>query len=173
MWRCRRCYFASRRFFFLEDVIMRFRTQYDGLSDEVSDATGLDCSLDEDKAVQSHKGDADINTIVRRFGVTGQPLVPAEGLVFGDFSTVDSMHDALQLVTQAREQFEKLPAEVQLEFENDPRKFWDFVHDDREEYLEGNQRRAEKLGLIVRKPAEPGPVRVEVVNPPAAGDSAS
>ena len=47
------------------------RSPYNYDMSAVSDETGL-CCEDESLAIQSAKEDADINTIVRRFGLTGE-----------------------------------------------------------------------------------------------------
>lgn len=79
--------------------------------------------------VQSQKEDADINVIVKRFGVTGQ--LPATRLPpqYGDFTGVADYRQALDIITAAGDSFMSLPAAVRATFDNDPAKFVDFAVD--------------------------------------------
>lgn len=76
--------------------------------------------------VQQHEVDkVDVNTIVRRFMQTGNaPLTRREGF-YGDFSGVTDFESALARVTEAREAFMKLPADVRDHFNNSPAEFLD------------------------------------------------
>lgn len=78
--------------------------------------------------VQQHFAeDVDINTIVRRYGITADmPFGVAQG-VYGDFSGVLDYHDAQQLIEYTDMQFMSLPAEVRARFDNDPQKMVDAV----------------------------------------------
>jgi len=86
-----------------------------------SDATSYHC--DPESITQQHlREDADVNVIVRRFGLTGQiPLVAAQG-VFGDFTGIASYEDALAAVERADRAFMTLPPEVRERYDNDPGK---------------------------------------------------
>ena len=54
------------------EVIMLFiRTPYNYDTDKISQNTGLDCGP-ETKTQQQFRDEVDINTIVERFGVTGE-----------------------------------------------------------------------------------------------------
>lgn len=106
---------------------MKFRTAYDGLADEVSYESGLEC-LDPSLAVQSQLEDADINTIVKRFGLTGE--LPANKRVPLDPDTFyDNVEyrDCLDVVAKANASFMSLPAGVRARFDNDPALFCDFA----------------------------------------------
>lgn len=72
--------------------------------------------------VQQHlRDEADINTIVRRFGVQGVLTAPGQvGAVYGDFTGITDYESALAKVRQARDSFMKLPALVRERFDNDP-----------------------------------------------------
>lgn len=119
-----------------------FRSSYD---DHVpmSDASGCDCSGDPGKTQQSFGEECDINTIVRRFGVTGVlpqgPSVPT----YGDFCEVGNFQEAMAVVVRARESFAALPAEVRSRFQNDPGEFVDFCAD------ESNFDEAARLGIVL------------------------
>lgn len=111
-------------------------------ADAVSEETGLRCE-DVSKAVQSQKDEADINVIVRNFGLTGK--IP-EGIrvpEFGDFEFVGDYRTAIEAVRAADASFMALPAEVRSRFENDPQRFLEFCAD------AGNLEEMRKLGLAV------------------------
>lgn len=114
----------------------------------VSDQSALRC-LDPSMAKQSEAEDADINTIVKRFGLTGELPKDVAIPAYGDFSNeVTDYHTALSLVREAAEGFMELPAHVRKEFDNDPGKFVDFVSDEK------NREKAEALGIVPRKATE-------------------
>lgn len=80
---------------------------------------------------QSDAADADINVIVKRFGVTGQlPLVDMPPLNT-DFEMNLNFHEAQNMLIAARLSFAALPAEIRAKFNNDPRLFVDFASDSR------------------------------------------
>lgn len=85
----------------------------------VSDLTGV-FTGSETKVQQHFAVEVDINTIMRRFGVTKEmPLGSASG-VYGDFSGVTDYDSAVERVAGARRAFMALPAAVRERFENDP-----------------------------------------------------
>lgn len=94
-------------------------------TDKRSDATGLECK-DPSLTVQSDATDADINTIVQRFGLTG--TVPSGLRIpqYGDFSEVVDYRSALEAVREAEARFMELPAATRARFENDPQLFLEF-----------------------------------------------
>lgn len=98
-------------------------------------------------AIQSAKEECDINTIVRRFNLTGamppNPRIPQ----YGDFLTVTDYQSALNAVREAGEGFMALPAEVRARFHNDPQEFLDFCSEPL------NAAEAEKLGLSIPREA--------------------
>lgn len=121
-------------------VVVRQAYGYD--SDQVSLETGLVCP-EESLAVQSSKDECDINTIVRRFGLTGQMPTNVRPPTYGDFTGITDFRDALDAVMAAEEAFLKMPAHVRSRFENDPAQFVDFCSDDK------NIEEMRRLGLAV------------------------
>lgn len=109
--------------------------------DTASLEAGLDCSNDPSKTQQQFREDSDINTIVRRFGLTGQLPENASAPAYGDFDEVLTYHDAMNMVRRADEAFMALPADVRYRFSNDPQLLMDFVSD------ADNLAEAQKLGL--------------------------
>lgn len=127
--------------------VVDLRTPWNYDVDAVSEATGLLC-LDESLADQSQIEECDINTIVRRFGLTGQlpasPRMPS----FGDFEGVNDYQSALNMLMEADDAFMEFPAEIRKRFDNDPQQFMAFVHD------EANYKEALELGLVLPRAAE-------------------
>lgn len=125
-----------------------------------SDEAGLEC-LDPSLAIQSQKDDADINTIVRNFGITGKMPENVRIPTYGDFEFVGSYQDALHAVREADASFMQLPADVRSRFENNPQNFLDFV---------SNPDNAEEMRMLglANKPVVPEviPVRVIADAPP-------
>jgi phage internal scaffolding protein len=79
--------------------------------------------------VQSQSEDADINVLMKRFGVTGHfpenPRVPS----YGDFSHITDFRSALLAIRAAEEAFAEYPADFRARFENNPQNFLMFCED--------------------------------------------
>lgn len=123
------------------------------------------------RTVQSGKDDANINVIVKRFGLTGQIKPNNVQPFYGDFSGVDDYQDAHNRLIAAKAAFAELPATTRERFANDPANLIRFVNNN------DNYEEAKKLGLLrpVEAVPEPMPVRVIVdpSAPPAGGQGAS
>lgn len=133
----------------IQKIVYRAPGNYD--PDKVSDETGLKCE-DKSLAVQSQADEADINTIVRRFGLTGelpvdQRVALPEDVFFDDVN----YRDCLDLVNAANRSFMTLPASVRSRFNNDAALFVDFASDP------ANLEECRKLGLAPAAPAAPAP----------------
>ncbi|AXH75140.1 MAG: internal scaffolding protein [Microviridae sp.] len=117
------------------------RTAYNYDVEHVSRETALHC-LDETLTDQSQKKAADINEIVRQFGVTG--LLPQQPLPehFGDFTMATDYRTAIEAVRNAEAQFMELPAALRARFQNDPAELINFVADEK------NRAEAQEIGLI-------------------------
>lgn len=117
------------------------RNPFDGLSDEVSKNTGLEC-LDPTLAQQNFADECDINTIVNNFIRSGELPDESSKPSFGDFSrSIDNFHDAMNLIADANAAFYDLPANIRSRFDNNPAKYVDFFENPR------NQAEAIELGL--------------------------
>lgn len=101
---------------------------------------GLACK-DPSRAVQSQKDEADINTIVRNFGVTGKLPVSVRVPMYGDFDTVSDYREAIEAVRAAEESFLAMPSELRDRLGNDPQRFLEWCAD------KGNLEEMRKLGL--------------------------
>lgn len=139
---------------------MRFRAAYDGLAAIVSLESGLG-DFAPSKTQQQFADEVDINTIVRRFGVTGQVPAPVNLPTYEDFSHVVDFQTAMQLVRQSAEEFATLPATVRDRFNNDPGQLLEFLGDVR------NRDEAVRLGLI-ESPSPPPVAAVAATTPPAS-----
>lgn len=126
--------------------------------DVASDESGINCQERVDPetgelvatpslAKQSFAEEADINTIVRRFGLTGQLPVGVRMPTYGDFLDVPDYHQAMNAIVAANEAFAAMPAEVRYRFNNDPGRFVEFCSN------EANRDEAVKLGLVMPQAA--------------------
>lgn len=125
-----------------------------------SDESGLKCE-DRTLAHQSFQEECDINTIVKRFGLTGEVPQNLRMPEYGDYTGISDFHSAIIAIQKAEENFMQVPAEIRKRFDNDPQKFLVFCSDP------ANLDEARKLGLA---PA-PEPV-VAVATPVAAAVAA-
>lgn len=127
------------------------------------DESGLKCE-DPSLAIQSQAEDADINVIMKRFGITG--VVPTVALPpqFGDFNQLSDYREVMDVMNAANRSFMSLSAEVRARFMNDPLVFVEFA------VKPENLDEMRKLGLAPAKvvPPEVVPMKVEVVNPKTA-----
>lgn len=126
---------------------MHIRAQYNYDAMEASNDSGLLCS-DKSLTQQHQKEESDINTIVRKFGLTGELPMGVVMPQYGDFTSVSDYKTALNAVMAAQAAFMRLPADVRYRFQNDPQLFVEFCSDP------ANKKEAEALGLIEKK-AEP------------------
>lgn len=117
------------------------RTPYNYDTDEVSNETGLVCP-EPTMAQQQFRDEADINTIMERFGRTGELIAPVRMPQYGDFTGVNDYHTAMNAVIEAQASFDALPAKVRARFDNDPGRFVEFCLD------ENNRDEAVSLGLV-------------------------
>lgn len=123
-----------------EVLDLRAGGAYDG--DQVSHESGIDCSVLPSRTQQHFAEEVDINTIVKRFGLTGELPKDVPMVLQGDFTNVVDFQSAMDMVVQARESFDAQPASVRARFDNDPQKFLSFVSD------RDNLDEAIKLGLV-------------------------
>lgn len=131
---------------------MFVRSPYNYDVKEVSTESGLKCE-DVSLAVQSQKDEADINTIVRRFGLTGQLPSNIRTPQYGDYTGISDYRTALHAVMAAQKAFMEIPAEIRKKFDHDPQKYLEFVSDEK------NYDAMVEMGLAVKKePAAQGGV---------------
>lgn len=102
---------------------------------------------------QSQADEADINTIVKRFNITGEIPVTARTPfpLDVDFEEILDFTEAQHAILRARASFMSLPAAVRSSFENDALAFADFASDPQ------NLEQLRAWGLAPPKPPEPAP----------------
>jgi len=130
----------------LKKVFLRTPYNYD--VGAASDKSGLLCT-DDSRTKQQFAEEVDINTIVKRFGVTGVLPAGRKPPTFGDFTGIGTFHEAMNMLAHAETEFMKLPSTVRAKFQNDPGQLLDFLQDDR------NYEEAFKLGLVNERPKPP------------------
>lgn len=135
----------------MTDVELRAMWNYD--RDAASLATGIDCGVDPETGEllpsmtqQQFAEEVDINTIVKRFGLTGQLPTTVKVPMTGDFIGVNDFQSAMNAVRRAEEGFMELPAELRAQFDNSPQKLMAFVADEK------NRDKAVEMGLINKPP---------------------
>lgn len=112
---------------------------------------------------QEFADECDINVLMSRYEATGiMPNVNRQVPQWGDVSSVPDLMQALQEIEAAKTAFMSLDAKVRREFDNDPLRFVEFAQDG------ANAAKLREWGLANSPPAAPPPVRVEVVQAPAA-----
>lgn len=133
-------------------MVLKCRSPGSYDADAESLRTGVDDGGLPSLTVQDQREDADINVILKRFGITGElpttSRVPLEGI---DVDEVLDYRQCLDRVKQANAAFAAQPANVRNRFDNDPAKFVDFFMDD------ANREEAEKLGLVAPRQAAGSP----------------
>lgn len=107
------------------------------------------------KTQQHLRDEVDINTIMRRFAVTGQMPFMDPGGVYGDFSEIHDYASAAAVVQRADERFMQLPAEIRERFANSPAEFIEFARSSSREAFD------EALRVAVAAPVPAAPVPAE------------
>jgi phage internal scaffolding protein len=142
----------------------KFRTAYD--RDSVEGITFTEPTL----AQQHFKDECDVNNILRKYEATGLVTHVANGTPsYGDFSSVLEFQQAQNILIEAQDAFDALPASLRKRFDNDPAVMLEFIEnpDNREE--------AEKLGLLNKSINISGdsndviPPKLSEVEPPKEG----
>lgn len=135
---------------------MELRSGFNYDRDEASLESGLFCQ-DKSLTLQSQAQDADINLIVKRFGVTGM-LPNIERLpIEADFVDIFDYRSAVDAVREAERLFMEVPADIRKRFNHDPGEFVRFCSDP------ANLPELRKLGLA--KPEEPAKPVAEPAKP--------
>lgn len=127
-------------------VRFEFRQQYDDERDAYErELTDVDTGS-ESPVQQQFTEDADINVLVRRYGINdGVPPMAMDPRFYGDLGEVPDLGTALRLVRDAQEKFMALPVALRNRFQNDAAQLWNFVNDPR------NADEAVALGLLSKQ----------------------
>lgn len=155
----------------LPEVSPRLRTQTDYLfrpaaEARISDQAGV-CCRDESLTQQQFKDEADINVLVKRFGLDGlmQRIPPVDPGYYGAAGDLPDLRTVLEVAREAQERFMSLDPKIRRRFNNDPAELWRFVQDP------SNHEDAVRLGLLQKvSPAPaPEPQRVVIVGGEGSG----
>lgn len=125
-----------------------WREQYDDEADaRERAATDIDFTDSPSKTQQHFTAEADLNVIMKRFGITDGAIPPAaiDPKYFGDFSDVVDMQVALNRTRIANDNFNALPADLRRQFNNDPVQLFAWVSNPK------NTEEAVKLGLLSKE----------------------
>lgn len=107
-------------------VVLRAPYNYD--VDKASNESGI-VNNEPSLTIQSQKDEADINVIVRRFGLTGEvPVMNRVPLPLEHCDDID-YRDCLDYVNAAGKSFDTLPSDVRARFANNPALLVDFASD--------------------------------------------
>lgn len=90
------------------------RTQIDGLQDQYSLASGIACDEAEDVTRQEFADEADVNVILRRFGVGNLP--PMQPLTFGEVDYDLDLQGAYAAVRDATLAHQNLPEAIRANY---------------------------------------------------------
>lgn len=107
----------------------KFRTQFDAYDKRIRPK--LEC-LDPSRTDQSQAQDVDINYILERFRVTGQPPAMAvRAPTFDDFTVISDFTSARAAILDAQNAFMALPGDLRAKLDNDPQQFLLYIQDDK------------------------------------------
>lgn len=129
-----------------------FKTPYNHNPNEVARQTATH-NVDPTLTQQHHVDEADINTIMKRFGVTAvqhacRQIPPS----FIDVPDNLDMQSAWKMVNDGIEAFEQQPAEIRAAFRNDPARYIGAVD---QAIRTGDRKTLEALGLSEALPPKP------------------
>lgn len=115
-----------------------------------SSENGLVCP-EPSRTIQAHEEDANINNIVKNFGLTGKLPIAARLPEYGDFDGISDYREAIHAIRDAEANFMRLPSKLRDELQNDPQKFLEFATDP------ANLERLREYGLAPPAPPTPSP----------------
>lgn len=122
----------------------------------------------ETPTIQSAKDEADINVMVRRFGITGVITGVQMPPAIREFQDAFDFQSSMNVIRRAQESFSAMSAETRAEFNNDPARYVNFCTAKDSKGKLKNLVRMREMGLAVPEPVPvpvPPPMKVEVVNP--------
>ena len=96
--------------------------------------------------VQAMAEDADLNVLMKRFGITGKMPENVHIPQYGDFEHVMDFRTAHDAIIEARESFMTIPADIRSRFSNDPQMFLEFCSDP------ANLPEMRRLGFAIPEP---------------------
>ena len=118
-------------------------------------------TIPEDEVIrveQSHKDEVNINNIVKRHGMDLIAQTAALQQFTYDDNPNNDFQETMNMILKAKDSFSSIPSEIRKQFDNDPAKFMDFIHNGE------NQQQLIDWGLA-KAPEKTQPVEVVVTNP--------
>lgn len=91
-----------------------------------SDRTAVGPGPHPSLTVQSQSEDADLNVLMKRFGVTGKMPESVRVPTYGDFTDVGDFRSSLDAIREAQANFDELPYDVKIKMNQSPQVFLDF-----------------------------------------------
>lgn len=129
--------------------------------DNANPLFNLDCSHLPSLTRQEFAADADINTIMAQYEVSGViSHVNPPSNNYLDLTDVPDLQEALSIIRDSERAFMSLPAKARAEFDNDPVKFINFAEDPE------NLPQMRTWGLAPPLPEPQPPQKVEIINKP-------
>jgi len=123
---------------------------------------------EEIRVEQSHKDEVNINNIVKRHGMDLIAKTAALQQFKYDDNPNNDFQETMNAILKAEKSFSSVPSEIRKQFDNDPAKFMDFIHN------ADNQQQLIDWGLA-KAPETPQPIEVVVTNqpetPPPSGEA--
>lgn len=147
----------------------KWRHQYDEKADAEARECSASCPEGESLTQQHHMEDADLNVLVRRFGVetAAVPPMAQDARYYGDVSDVPDLRAVMEIAREAKDRFMQLDPRLRARFHNDPRLLHEFVTDPE------NGPECVRLGLLVDPAAVVEPeVKLTVPVVPVAPEGA-
>lgn len=135
---------------------MKFRRIFNDEDDARFVDLGAILCEDDSLTVEGPARDADINVLVKRYGIdkSGMPVAPIDPSAYGDLSEAPDLKTAMDRIRDANERFAALPASMRRRFNNDAAQLWDFVNDPQ------NGDESVSLGLLQREESSVVPTPV-------------
>lgn len=124
--------------------------------------------LEPSMTEQCHADECKIDNVIKKYRETGviDRINQAEPQYL-DMTGSKTLHEAYNLVNEARESFLQLPATIRKDFDNDPGKFVDFMQNP------DNYEKIEEYGFdasyLPEPPVRPAPTPSPVDDPPLPG----
>jgi len=118
------------------------------------DEASNECSVKDfgpSMTVQSMAEDADLNVIMKRFGVTGKMPDNVRPVFYGDFDEVFDFRTAQHALIDAQRNFDAMPADLRARFGHDPQQFLEFCSASKDGKTLDNIDEMRKLGLALPK----------------------
>lgn len=112
---------------------------------QASDESGVG-NFGPSMTIQSMAEEADINTLMDRYGITGKMPEITRTPTFDDYTNIFDFRSAVEAIRNAQQDFMSYPANIRGRFENNPQLFLEYCSDP------NNLDEMRKLGLA--KPQE-------------------